>query len=65
MAPRFAVEFDVANYRDMVLHEEQTLPETQIRRERISELVDPGASSLLCLKQWPRSWACAREIRMQ
>jgi predicted aspartyl protease len=44
---RFSVEFEVANNRDVLLHEENSLPAAEIRSLRLSGLVDPGASSLV------------------
>jgi len=44
---RFSVEFDVSNYRDEVAAEMGTLNPAQIRRARISGVVDSGASELV------------------
>jgi len=44
---RFSVEFEVADYLDLVKSEEGTLPPSEVRRETISRVVDPGASKLV------------------
>jgi hypothetical protein len=44
---RFSVEFDVANYGDVLKVLEGTLPRDQVRRQTISGVVDPGAAMLV------------------
>jgi predicted aspartyl protease len=44
---RFSVEFEVSNYQDEVAARLGTLNPTQIRRARISGVVDSGASELV------------------
>jgi predicted aspartyl protease len=44
---RFSVEFDVANHEDAVLAKEGFLPPDQVRRARISGVVDTGAARLV------------------
>jgi predicted aspartyl protease len=44
---RFSVEFEVANYDDMVRARDGALAPNQVRRQTISGLVDPGASKLV------------------
>jgi predicted aspartyl protease len=44
---RFSVEFDVANYGDILKVLEGTLPAEQVRRQTISGVVDPGAAMLV------------------
>jgi predicted aspartyl protease len=44
---RFSVEFDVRNHKDVVLAEAGSLPPDQVRRTRISGLVDTGATRLV------------------
>jgi hypothetical protein len=44
---RFLVEFDVSNYQDEVAARLGALDPTQIRRARISGVVDSGASELV------------------
>jgi clan AA aspartic protease len=41
------VEFEVANYRDMILAEHGALPPDQVRRARIRGVVDTGATDLV------------------
>ena len=45
---RFSVEFEVANYKDVMLAEEGFLPQEQLPRwARISGVVDAGAARLV------------------
>ena len=44
---RFSVEFEVANYKDMVLAEHGALQPDKVRRARIRGVVDTGASQLV------------------
>lgn len=44
---RFSVEFDVANHEDAVQAKKGSLPPDQVRRARISGVVDTGATRLL------------------
>lgn len=44
---RFSVEFEVTNHRDMIAAEAGTLPLEQVRRTRISGVVDTGATRLV------------------
>jgi predicted aspartyl protease len=44
---RFYVDVDLTNYGDLIRLEDKILPKDQVRRERISGLVDPGASDLV------------------
>src|SRR5271155_5863400 len=44
---RFSVEFEVANHKDVMLAEEGFLPKEQVRRARLSGVVDTGATRLL------------------
>ena len=44
---RFSVEFEVANYRDVVAADLGSLPRSKIRRARIRGVVDTGASQLV------------------
>jgi predicted aspartyl protease len=44
---RFSVEFDVVNYEDVVRAKDGRLAEAQIRRVRLSGIVDTGASRLV------------------
>ncbi len=44
---RFSVDFEIANYRDLIRAEEGTLPADKVRRRTIRGLVDPGASKLM------------------
>jgi hypothetical protein len=44
---RFSVEFEVANYGDMLLAQRGVLPKDQVRRLAISGFVDPGAAKLV------------------
>jgi predicted aspartyl protease len=44
---RFSVEFEVANYRDLAKADEGMLPHDQVRRQKISGIVDPGAVTLV------------------
>jgi predicted aspartyl protease len=44
---RFSVEFDISNYQDEVAVRLGTLDPSQIRRTRISGVVDSGASQLV------------------
>jgi len=44
---RFSVEFEVANYDDLILMEHGLLPPDQVRRETIQGLVDSGATRLV------------------
>ncbi len=47
---RFAIEFQVANSRDVIKAEEGTLAEEQVRRLTIRGVVDSGASRLVLPK---------------
>lgn len=44
---RFSIECEVANHKDVVLAEEGFLPHGQVRRARISGVVDTGAARLV------------------
>jgi len=44
---RFSVDFEVANYRDMIRAEDGALPPEKIRRQRIPGIVDTGAAKLV------------------
>jgi clan AA aspartic protease len=44
---KFSVEFEVVNYRDLVLAETGHLPVDQVRRQKISGVVDTGAAMLV------------------
>lgn len=44
---RFSVDFDVANYGDVLKVLEGTLPANRVRRQTISGVVDPGAAMLV------------------
>jgi predicted aspartyl protease len=44
---RFSVEFDVANYGDILQSRNGTLPPDRVRRQTISGVVDPGAAKLV------------------
>jgi hypothetical protein len=44
---RFYVEFDVANYRDLIAADLGALDRAKVRRARIRGLVDTGASELV------------------
>jgi predicted aspartyl protease len=44
---RFSVEFEVANYRDIIAAEMGMLAADKVRRARISGVVDTGASQLV------------------
>jgi len=44
---RFSVEFEVANYADLIRAQDGTLPADQIRRETIQGVVDSGATKLV------------------
>jgi predicted aspartyl protease len=44
---RFSVEFEVANYGDIIRVKEGTLTPDQVRRQTISGVVDPGAAKLV------------------
>jgi predicted aspartyl protease len=44
---RFLVEFEIANYRDVLMMEEGDLPAAKVRRMRPSGVVDSGATSLV------------------
>jgi predicted aspartyl protease len=43
----FSVDFEVANHKDVMLAEEGFLPREQVRRARISGVVDTGATRLV------------------
>jgi predicted aspartyl protease len=47
---RFSVQFEIANYRDLIQAEQGTLPLDRVRRRTITGLVDPGASKLVLPK---------------
>jgi predicted aspartyl protease len=44
---RFAVEFEVVNHQDVVAAELRVLPADQVRRARLSGMVDTGATRLM------------------
>ncbi len=44
---RFSVDFDVANYEDIVQARKGLMPPEQVRRARISGVVDTGATRLV------------------
>jgi predicted aspartyl protease len=44
---RFSVEFEIANYRDLVAADLGTLTRDKVRRARIRGVVDTGASQLV------------------
>ena len=44
---RISVDFDIANYGDVLKVREGTLPANQVRRQTISGIVDPGAAMLV------------------
>jgi predicted aspartyl protease len=44
---RFNVEFEVANYGDMILAQRGLMPEDQIRRQTVQGVVDSGAARLV------------------
>jgi predicted aspartyl protease len=44
---RFSVEFEVANYEDVVKAKSGFLPPEEVRRDRISGMVDTGATRLV------------------
>jgi predicted aspartyl protease len=47
---RFYVEFDVANFEDIVKERAGIIPSSQVRRTRIRGMVDPGATQLVLPK---------------
>lgn len=47
---RVNVDIEIANYRDIVLAENDVLPADKVRRLTISGLVDPGATRLVLPK---------------
>ena len=47
---RFSVEFEVANYRDLVQMQQGTLKPAKVRRVTIRGVVDPGATRLVLPK---------------
>ena len=53
---RFSVEFEVANYGDIIRAKDGTLAPDQVRRQTISGVVDPGARSWYCRKRWSSNW---------
>ncbi len=57
---RFAVDFEVANYRDVLLAEAGTLPPEQVRRARLQGVVDTGAS----YRVLPETIATQRGLRL-
>jgi predicted aspartyl protease len=44
---RFSVQFEIANYRDLIRAEDGTLPPDKVRRRTFSGVVDPGAAMLV------------------
>ena len=44
---RFSVQFEIANYRDLIRVEEGTLSREKVRRRTVTGLVDPSASKLV------------------
>jgi hypothetical protein len=44
---KFSVDFEIANYGDIVRSKEGTLPRSKVRRQTISGVVDPGAVTLV------------------
>jgi predicted aspartyl protease len=44
---RFSVEFEVANYADVIRAQDGTLPPDQVRRETLQGLVDSGVPKLV------------------
>ena len=44
---RISVEFEVANYADLIRAQDGTLPPDQVRRETIQGVVDSGATKLV------------------
>src|SRR5262245_31982046 len=44
---RFSVEFEVANYGDLIRAQDGTLPSDQVRRETVRGVVDSGAARLV------------------
>jgi len=44
---RFSVDFEVANYADLIRARDGTLPPDRVRRETIRGLVDSGATKLV------------------
>jgi predicted aspartyl protease len=44
---RFSVEFEVANYADLIRAQDGTLPPDEVRRETIRGVVDSGAAKLV------------------
>jgi predicted aspartyl protease len=44
---RVSIEFEVANYGDIIRAKDGTLPKNQIRRQTITGIVDPGAATLV------------------
>jgi predicted aspartyl protease len=44
---RFSVEFEIANYDDLVRAKDGTLPRNKVRRMKIAGVVDPGAAMLV------------------
>jgi len=62
---RFSVEFEVSNYQDEVAARLGALDPTQIRRARISGVVDSGASELVLPEKVARSleFPKAKELR--
>jgi predicted aspartyl protease len=44
---RFSVEFDIANFEDLVRAKDGRLPRNKVRRMTISGVVDPGAAMLV------------------
>ena len=44
---RFSVEFEIANSEDLVRAKDGTLPRDQVRRLRITGVVDPDAATLV------------------
>jgi predicted aspartyl protease len=44
---RFSVDFEVANYADIVRAMDGTLKQGKVRRQTVSRVVDPGAAKLV------------------
>ncbi len=44
---RFAIEFDIANYEDILAQRKKKLAPEKVRRRRISGVIDPGATRLV------------------
>ncbi len=62
---RFAVEFDVSNYGDVVLARSGSLPADKVRRTRLRGLVDTGATQLVLPGAIVKQLGLPKSTRMQ